>query len=249
MSSPSSALRADAAPGGRARRRRAGRARTGRRRRRRRSATAPSPRPRRHAAATSPSASSARRGPSCHATAASCSKRCGLGTGNSCGMRERATTLPSSSAATAFTDDVPMSIPTVTCSSRHEPDATGRVRERARARRRATGRSCTRSCRRRRRRVPVDRRPPAARSSTIGTSAAMSQSDTIGSIEMSTAPSATSMCCQKSPSPRVPPAPVRTAASSSSPMPDRASYASLGCRTRARCCASSSAATDDTEIG
>ena len=62
---------------------------------------------------TSPSASSARRGPSCHASAASCSNRSGDGTKNSCGMRDRATMLPSASAATAFTDDVPMSIPTV----------------------------------------------------------------------------------------------------------------------------------------
>jgi hypothetical protein len=44
-------------------------------------------------------------------------------------------------------------------------------------------------------------RPPA--SSTITWSAARSQSETSGSAEMSTAPSATSMCDQKSPNPRV----------------------------------------------
>src|SRR5207244_5097890 len=44
-------------------------------------------------------------------------------------------------------------------------------------------------------------RPPA--SSTIGISAAMSQTETIGSIDTSNAPSATSRCCQKSPIPRV----------------------------------------------
>jgi len=33
-----------------------------------------------------------------------------LGTRKSCGIRARATTLPSSSAAIALTDDVPMSI-------------------------------------------------------------------------------------------------------------------------------------------
>ena len=41
----------------------------------------------------------------------------------SCGMRDRATTLPSASAATAFTDDVPMSIPTVTGSVTAGADA------------------------------------------------------------------------------------------------------------------------------
>ena len=44
-------------------------------------------------------------------------------------------------------------------------------------------------------------RPPA--SSTITWSAARSQSETSGSAETSTAPSATSMCDQKSPNPRV----------------------------------------------
>src|SRR5689334_647594 len=60
-----------------------------------------------------PSASSAARGPSNHACLASCSNRCGDGVNHGCGMRARATTLPSSSAATALTDDVPMSMPTV----------------------------------------------------------------------------------------------------------------------------------------
>ena len=81
--------------------------------------------------------------------------------------------------------------------------ATLRLTRAPRARRRAAGRSCTRSCRRSTSARPssVLHRPPA--SSTIGTSAATSQSDTIGSIAMSNAPSATSMCCQKSPTPRV----------------------------------------------
>ena len=59
-------------------------------------------------------AASAARGPVRHAVDASCSNRPGVGTRNECGTRARATTVPSSSAAIAFTDDVPMSIPTVT---------------------------------------------------------------------------------------------------------------------------------------
>ena len=61
-----------------------------------------------------PSAASAASGPSRHATVASCSRRAGAGTRYSCGTRADATTLPSPSAAIAFTDDVPMSRPTVT---------------------------------------------------------------------------------------------------------------------------------------
>ena len=59
------------------------------------------------------SAASAASGPSRHATVASCSRRAGAGTRYSCGTRAEATTLPSPSAATAFTDDVPISRPTV----------------------------------------------------------------------------------------------------------------------------------------
>ena len=52
--------------------------------------------------------------PADQACAGSCSKRSGDGATSSCGMRHRASTSPSSPAATAFTEVVPMSIPTVT---------------------------------------------------------------------------------------------------------------------------------------
>src|SRR5439155_16949248 len=54
----------------------------------------------------------ARFGPRRHAWLASCSSWSAAGTSSLCGTRARATTLPSSSAATAFTDVVPMSSPT-----------------------------------------------------------------------------------------------------------------------------------------
>src|SRR5438067_482334 len=57
-------------------------------------------------------AASARRGPRRQAWAASCSSWSGWGVSSLWGTRVRATTFPSSSAATAFTDVVPMSMPT-----------------------------------------------------------------------------------------------------------------------------------------
>ena len=71
------------------------------------------------------------------------------------GSATRATMLPSSSAATAFTDDVPMSIPTVSSEF-----TDGEVTTAPRAPRRAAGRSCTRSCRRHV--APAVERAPAA---------------------------------------------------------------------------------------
>ena len=53
-------------------------------------------------------------GPCRQASSALCSSRSGVGTRNSCGIRARATTRPSSSAATALTAVVPMSMPIVT---------------------------------------------------------------------------------------------------------------------------------------
>ncbi len=61
----------------------------------------------------------ARRGPRRQACPASCSSWSGAGVIRRWGMRARARTAPFSSAATALTAVVPMSIPTVT-----EPDTT-----------------------------------------------------------------------------------------------------------------------------
>ena len=86
-----------------------------------------------------------------------------------CGTRADATMLPSASAATAFTDDVPMSIPTVTSAALAIGGAIYRrctcqaAARGLRGPRRAGARSCTRSCRRRRRVAPPSVRPAAAR--------------------------------------------------------------------------------------
>ena len=58
--------------------------------------------------------SSAANGPRRQASSASCSSRSGAGTRSWCGIRARAATRPSSSAATALTAVVPMSMPIVT---------------------------------------------------------------------------------------------------------------------------------------
>ena len=62
------------------------------------------------------SCSSAASGPLRQACAASCSSLSGSGIPRGCGIRVRATTLPRSSAATALTAVVPMSMPIVTSS-------------------------------------------------------------------------------------------------------------------------------------
>ena len=51
--------------------------------------------------------------PSTQACCGSCSNRSGPGATTRCGIRARATTVPSSPAATALTEVVPMSMPTV----------------------------------------------------------------------------------------------------------------------------------------
>ena len=56
---------------------------------------------------------SARRGPRRQARAASCSSRSTAGVPTAWGTRARATTAPPASTATALTDVVPMSTPTV----------------------------------------------------------------------------------------------------------------------------------------
>ena len=65
-------------------------------------------------ASATPSWSSAVSGPRRHASSASCSSRSGAGTRSWCGIRTRAVTWPFSSAATALTAVVPMSMPIVT---------------------------------------------------------------------------------------------------------------------------------------
>ena len=55
-------------------------------------------------------------GPRRHASPASCSSRSGVGTRNWCGIRARAVTRPSASAATALTAVLPTSMPIVTSS-------------------------------------------------------------------------------------------------------------------------------------
>ena len=65
----------------------------------------------------------ARIGPRRQAWPASCSSWSGAGVIRRCGTRARARTVPVSSAATAFTAVVPMSMPTVT-----EPDTTVMIR-------------------------------------------------------------------------------------------------------------------------
>ena len=61
-----------------------------------------------------PAGRRAANGPRRHASSASCSSRSGAGTRSWCGIRTRAVTRPSSSAATALTAVVPMSMPIVT---------------------------------------------------------------------------------------------------------------------------------------
>ena len=63
-----------------------------------------------------PSCSRAASGPRRQASSASCSSWSGAGTRSWCGIRTRAATLPCSSAATALTAVVPMSMPIVTSS-------------------------------------------------------------------------------------------------------------------------------------
>ena len=201
----------------RARRRRAdpGSARRPRRRRPR-SATAPSPRRRPRARRRRRRAPRARpRGPSCQATRASCSNRLGDGhDGTRAATRDAdATTLPSSSAAIAFTDDVPMSIPTVT-SVIGGPGGRGAA--------------STSSCRR-----PFvrDALPPSARARAVEVGAPSAgllddrdergdvpQREPIGSIAMSTAPSATSSAARSRRSRASASSAVRARASPS-PMP------------------------------
>ena len=123
-------------------------------------------------------------------------------------MRAWAITLPSSSAAMALTDDVPMSRPTVTGVIVLGPRArvSRRGEEMPRGRRRAATRSWPLRRRRRPGPHPVRsvKRPPA--SSTITRTAARSQSARPPtSTAMSIEPSATITCDQKSPNPRVRP--------------------------------------------
>ena len=141
--------------------------------------------------------------------AASCWNRSAAGIWISCGIRDDATTLPSASAATALTELVPMSIPTVI--SRATACRLRRGRRLQRGEHLVVQHPVASTPRSRRRRSALParsvNRPPA--SSTITSSGARSQSATIGSAAMSAAPSATRMWLQKSPKPRVRQHPAR----------------------------------------